>query len=615
MHNNEMCARYSLFAWLLLSCRVAATAFQVVSCDVDEQTCTVRLDLTEGLRYVELIRDTSGVFAPHATTSTGIYGDSTPITGTRGHRYHTRLGEKYWGTAWISDNDFHLVEGIFFTEGAGVVEWPKQGGSSRSLQHVPSTDLVLELPEGRPWLLMQQRQVGREAAAFNASQYGQGEFIPFFPDCYPQDSVMHVIKLNIVYDAGLYAHLTAGLTGTEADKQRHVLAGLETVLAPGKLIMLAQLNVRVEVQRVIFSTVNDPVPFSRGVPGSSIGCVGAPTAMNEFMRWLGENNPLQPTGYWLLLSNCFGNVNGVSYIGSLCSRTSNGGVAAYAWSVMFHELGHALGSTHSFEHGVGLTGGLMDYGNTRYNGISQFHPLKRPEMCSFLSYMKQTASCPFFAPAPSNSSCGDGILSNTEACECLEKGVVSCGKCVQCQLTDPLVECASDGFVVRHAESPPIVIVDRTALSSPECCFQNRLAPPKTLCGGRLNSCGGSGGKCVPTCTLHLLTNTPNCGFDESGCMLGCVWKSRCRFDITYPTEDGAQRPISALPDGTTCFTQAGLVGQCFRAQCSSSTPPTSLKPTNQPSTSLKPTSWPTAGNKQIKCRKKCRTMQCRRLH
>lgn len=210
----------------------------------------------------------------------------------------------------------------------------------------------------------------------------------------------------------------------------------------------------------------------------------------------------------------------------------------------------------------------MDYGNTKYNGVSQFHPLKRSEICTFLSYVKNTMECPFFEPAPVGSTCGDGILSKDEECECLARGSKECGKCVECKLTDRSVECSPDTFLVRNSLSPAIVVVEPAALPSRDCCIRNKFAPPKTLCGTGLLSTCGAVGKCVATCTLHLMVNNPNCGFDESGCMLGCVWRSRCRFDMTFTGEDGSDQFISALPDGSACQLKNGGIGRCAKAQC-----------------------------------------------
>jgi hypothetical protein len=53
------------------------------------------------------------------------------------------------------------------------------------------------------------------------------------------------------------------------------------------------------------------------------------------------------------------------------------------WLTVAHEIGHNFNADHSFENGVGTTGGIMDYGDGKYLGEYQFNPnLRRDEMCT-----------------------------------------------------------------------------------------------------------------------------------------------------------------------------------------------------------------------------------------
>lgn len=397
-------------------------------------------------------------------------------------------------------------------------------------------DVMLSLPEGRPWLLSQ-----RMAVAENSE-------IEFYPGCYDGDGVTHVVDVNVVIDVGVASRLI----GNHRDN-------IATLLSKGQEVFLSQLNLYLRLNRVISGSINDPTPLSRG--GET--CLGALSTMSEFMRWLSVVNSTE-AAYWLFLSDCFSSgVNGVSYIGSACGkRGNNGGVASYSWLTAIHEIGHGFGMTHSFEDGVGLTGGIMDYGSGKFNGTVQIHPSKKAEICPFLQYIQQS-SC--IRPLMTNgTSCGNGIVEDGEQCECLTVGSSSCAGCVSCQLLDPSTECSVGNFVIRG-------VVSESGLASPYCCVSGRLVRPKTLCGEkRLDACG-AGGKCVQLCTKDLLSDNPNCGFDGDGCKLGCVWKGRCRFDMT--TED---RFISDLPDGTKC----GDSGQCINGTCQF---PYTMVPTTTP--------------------------------
>lgn len=392
---------------------------------------------------------------------------------------------------------------------------------------------------------------------------GAEPYYSFTPGCYPGDGVPNVLTVNLVMDR------TMGNLSLEEIGSR---------LAPGVLLMLLQLNIRVQISRVIRGEYD-------------LECSSAPTTFAEFQKWTATKQ--NDAAYWLLLTNCFGSggINGVTYIGAACGSNRNVGVAAFSWSVIFHELVHALGSSHSFEHGVGLTGGLMDYGNTLYNGVSQIHPYKRPEICAHLTFMRTRLQCPHFYPQPNVSFCGDGVLDLRigEECECMNRSV-ECGACRQCRLIDPEAHCSSEGaFVTKRETTVDITILNDQAPSSPECCLGNRFAPPKTLCGGeqKLLACGARG-RCVPTCTLHLFSNNANCGFDDSGCLLGCMWRSRCRFDLT-----SGDTLVSALPDGTACTLREEGPGLCQQGVCISTQAYDTSSPPPQPTTPRPTTTSP----------------------
>jgi hypothetical protein len=442
-------------------------------------------------------------------------------------------------------------------------------------------DTVLMPPGGTPWM---SPEYALKTNLRQTQDIPYGTVIPFYPGCYPSDAITHVLSLNLIFASGQFQSLTSGVTGDNSYLESYVLSNLESVWAVGKLLYLQQLNVRLELNDVVFSQPTDPLPFSMSQQEGT--CMNALGALPLLLDWVAVNNPLTPTGFWILLSDCFTGIDGVSYIGNLCGYTDNGGVAAYSWLVLFHELGHGFGSTHSFEDGIGTTGGIMDYGNGLYNGVPQFHPLKRADVCPFLTYMVSQGSCPFFTEAAANTVCGDGILEATEECECLTLGSTNCGQCVSCKLTSASIECSAADFVMRNPTTPDLLVVQSSDLSSSSCCINNQLVPPKTLCDDGLNACGAYGA-CVSICTTYLLTNNANCGFDTTGCLMGCVWENSCLFDLTYNTPSGSPGLISELPTGSSCYIGGNTqsLGQCQNGACVAqlSTSSPAISPTLSP--------------------------------
>ena len=377
--------------------------------------------------------------------------------------------------------------------------------------------------------------------------------IKFFPGCYPNDTITHTFKMDIAIDYGLYQSITNGMIGASTgQKKTEVTAQVQTMFAVGKLFFLEQLNVLLEINNIFIGNNTSPLPLSRSTYNGT--CTSALGAFTETNNWNAEYN-LNNAGFTTLISNCFSGVDGVSYEGSICSSSNSANVASFSYLVFFHELGHAFGALHTFENGIGTTGGIMDYGNGIYNGVIQFHPLNKITICPFLTTVIES-NCKYFQPIKMNSTCGDGILEKEEQCECLNMSK-KCDKCVNCKTS---VECSSSNFVIRYKNTPDTVVADSSLLSDPLCCVNNVLKS-KTLCGNKLNVCGVNG-ICTPICTQYLEWNNPNCGFNTNGCMLNGV----CRWDLIFVDDFGNKNLISNLPNGTKCSS----IGTCSNGICAS---------------------------------------------
>merc|ERR1740138_986351 len=75
------------------------------------------------------------------------------------------------------------------------------------------------------------------------------------------------------------------------------------------------------------------------------------------------------------------------------------------WATYAHELGHNFGGGHSFEDGQGSTGGIMDYGDGKLNGVYQFNTkYRKTEVCTELTESKSKCSSTAFYKASTGAS-------------------------------------------------------------------------------------------------------------------------------------------------------------------------------------------------------------------
>merc|ERR1719253_1150133 len=93
---------------------------------------------------------------------------------------------------------------------------------------------------------------------------------------------------------------------------------------------------------------------------------------------------------------------GMAYIGMICNRMYNKGVLQLrgrsTWLTFAHELGHNFGGQHTFEEEKGKTGGIMDYGDGKKNGVYQFNTKYRKKvMCAKMNQFVNKCKCRFSA--------------------------------------------------------------------------------------------------------------------------------------------------------------------------------------------------------------------------
>jgi hypothetical protein len=133
---------------------------------------------------------------------------------------------------------------------------------------------------------------------------------------------------------------------------------------------------------------------------------------------------------------------------------------------------------HKFENGQG---GIMDYGAGEYKGVVQFNVKNRVEVCSFLTYVLASRRCNYLRPMEPGSSCGDGVLSKEEECECLD-GSNQCDKCHECKVTASNVECSAKDFVLRNDLMVDLVVVSHAGKPFFVSCEIMRCISCATMC-------------------------------------------------------------------------------------------------------------------------------------
>merc|ERR1719322_1075665 len=160
------------------------------------------------------------------------------------------------------------------------------------------------------------------------------------------------------------------------------------------MVYEAQMNLKLEIADLQIYTTSNPSKQPAWVSGCSNGDE-VRQKLNQFT--FGWTPPSRQT-VWHLFTGC-GNsfsIVGVAYLGKICEGRFNTGVNMLrgwrgrvvedTWDTFAHVLGHNFDADHTFEEGQGRTGGIMDYGDGKLDGVYQFNTkYRKSEMCNMMN--------------------------------------------------------------------------------------------------------------------------------------------------------------------------------------------------------------------------------------
>jgi len=343
---------------------------------------------------------------------------------------------------------------------------------------------------------------------------------------------------------------------------------VENMIATNNVIFRKQLNLVLRVDELI----HQPEEF-----GNFCQYQGN-DALTELERFARRPEFQHRVAHYHRISGCnFANgIVGTANFGTVCN--SFGGVhtavtthGSYGWTYLTfaHEIGHGLGAPHPFTRNSdkGKFGGIMDYGNGKLRGTDHvgFTDATINNICIFMRSIRERRCEHLGVYVPAEPTCGDGVISGDEECECPKIGDTKCGpnshRCDDCKLKKEEAEC-SDDFLMILPHGPAF-----GSKADNDCCKGGKLQDAKTPCNNGEGFCVL--GKCVDRCN-DFYSQLELCGTLDvfGGCRQSCLHNGICKSYLTTYSSLGLVH-VNQVADGAKCRMYDGSgAGVCQDGFC-----------------------------------------------
>jgi len=382
----------------------------------------VEANISDDGKFASVLFEYDGKLAHYVLNASSIYSDDASVVE------HTRLGEQHLKLgptrtfrsdiagrrSWARLHEDGSTSGLFEHEGK-VLQINPEGfaplglslstGASSMEQHDVSAHVVQRMVfDGRSassagedddYPIQDDAGLERPPTTRNAphaqpfSSTDNWGGTKWFPGCYSGDTHLHEMSVGAIGDVLAWELYGDTLQGK-----------IETAIALASYVWEQQMHITLKLGHLKIYKSAD------GAPAFAQTCQTESDFRQKLYDFGDYQSNLPYQANYAIFSGCYfpGSSTGYGWIGwpsdpAICSPCPDGaqdckGCAVLSvpswgsqmWLLYAHEFGHNFAALHSFEEGVGQTGGIMDYGAATVNGVVQFNTkYRRGDMCIALN--------------------------------------------------------------------------------------------------------------------------------------------------------------------------------------------------------------------------------------